>query len=140
MEHWNGFKIKSAPVQSNKITATLAIDTPEGCFSSSISHLTMAPYDTKSCGRRLVPLIIDQLALERPCETWISVPKSRDIKDGFRNVSYWALANAVNRLSWWIESRLGRSTNFETLAYIGANDARYFIILAAAMKTGYKVS
>lgn len=100
----------------------------------------MAPYDTTSCGRRLIPLIIDQLALERPCETWISVPKSRDIKDGFRNVSYWALANAVNRLSWWIESRLGRSTNFETLAYIGANDARYFIILAAAMKTGYKVS
>jgi hypothetical protein len=36
--------------------------------------------------------------------------------------------------------RLGRSREFETIAYIGLFDLRYFIAVIAAIKVGYKVS
>ena len=35
---------------------------------------------------------------------------------------------------------LGRSTVFETIAYIGPSDLRYAIVFLAAVKCGYKVS
>ena len=98
----------------------------------------MVPYKP-SCGKRLIPSLIDQLARDEPDNPWISVPVSSNLADGFRDISYSILANAVNRAAVWIESRCGRSTDFGTLLYIGLNDARYFIFFAAAVKTGYKV-
>ncbi|KAL8980929.1 MAG: hypothetical protein Q9205_004133 [Flavoplaca limonia] len=97
----------------------------------------MVPYKS-SCGKRLIPSLIDQLARDEPDNPWTSVPVSSNLADGFRDISYSILANAVNRAALWIESRCGRSADFGTLLYIGLNDARYFIFFAAAVKTGYK--
>ncbi|KAL8948969.1 MAG: hypothetical protein Q9222_004891, partial [Ikaeria aurantiellina] len=48
------------------------------------------------------------------------------------------MANSVNSLAHWLEKTLGKSTTFETIAYIGALDLRYFILALAAAKVGYK--
>ena len=72
--------------------------------------------------------------------TFASYPRSPNLQDGFRDVNYLQLANAINACAWWIEDHIGKGHNFETLAYIGPSDLRYAIITVAAIKTGYKVS
>ncbi|MCJ1280743.1 hypothetical protein MMC26_000060 [Xylographa opegraphella] len=49
------------------------------------------------------------------------------------------LANAVNRCAYWVEQKLGASSVFETLAYMGPSDLRYAIVFLAAVKCGYKL-
>ncbi|MCJ1313636.1 hypothetical protein MMC25_007315 [Agyrium rufum] len=93
----------------------------------------------KDCGQRLLPTYIDELARSDPDRLYVSVPRSTDIKDGFRDVSFQTFANAINRCAWWIEKTLGRSDNFETLAYLGPQDLRYCILVVAAIKTGHKM-
>lgn len=50
---------------------------------------------------RVVPLIIDQYARDQPSKSWASVPKSSDLADGFRDISYATFANAINRAAWY---------------------------------------
>ena len=95
-----------------------------------------APQD---CGRRIIPKIIDDIAFNKPQRTFISVPKSSRIEDGFMDVSYFRFAKAVNCCAWWIESELGRSETSKTLLYFGPLDYRYYIVLLAAAKTGHVV-
>ena len=91
------------------------------------------------CGRRLIPKVIDDTACNDPRRTFLAVPKSSHIEDGFVDVSYSAFARAINRCSWWMESKLGRSVTFEPLLYLAPLDYRYFIVLLAAAKTGHVV-
>jgi len=91
-------------------------------------------------GRRLIPRIIDEHAEEHPESPVYSIPRTANLEDGFDNVTWLQLANAINRVAWWIEDNLGRSDTFESLAYFGPTDIRYAIITVAAQKTGYKVS
>ncbi|CRG91279.1 Mediator of RNA polymerase II transcription subunit 12-like protein [Talaromyces islandicus] len=65
-------------------------------------------------------------------------PVSSDLADGWRIVSFQELATAVNNLSWWIETNIGRaSSRSEPVAYLGINDIRYIVFILACMKTGY---
>ena len=89
-------------------------------------------------GQRLIPHLIDDIAHNNPSRTFCSLAKSGDISDGFQDVSYGAFANAINRLAWWIEENLGKTSTFETLSYIGPPDLRYIVLTIAAQKTGYK--
>ncbi|MCJ1395312.1 hypothetical protein MMC18_008196 [Xylographa bjoerkii] len=43
------------------------------------------------------------------------------------------LANAVNKIAYWLEQNFGASTVFETLAYMGPSDLRYAIVFLAAV-------
>ena len=97
-------------------------------------------YLPPKCGRRLVPHIIDEYANVNPRKVFASYPRSSNLQDGFRDVNYLQLANAINACAWWIEAQVGKGHNFETLAYIGPSDLRYAILTVAAIKTGYKVS
>src|SRR4051812_32218320 len=90
-------------------------------------------------GRRLLPITIDAIALSDPEKTWASIPKSSNLSDGFRDISFGMFANAINRLAWFIEEKLGRSETFATVMYMGVPDIRHFMVIIAAMKTGYKV-
>lgn len=90
-------------------------------------------------GHRLIPSLIDGFAKVTPFRSFCSLPCSCNPKDGFRDISYEEMAAAVNKLAWWIESRLGKSQTFESLAYIGTSDLRYAILAVAAQKTGHKV-
>ncbi|KUI66503.1 hypothetical protein VM1G_01339 [Cytospora mali] len=92
------------------------------------------------CGKRLLPPIIDELAQEDPNRPWASIPRDDyALPQGFVDISYAALANAINKLAWLIERSIGRSNSFETIAYLGIPDIRYHMIQMAVCKTGHKV-
>ncbi|KAI3320037.1 acetyl-CoA synthetase-like protein [Xylariaceae sp. AK1471] len=90
--------------------------------------------------QRLMPVIIDDLARDDPHRPWASVPiDDNELSKGYEDISYEVLANAINKLAWIIDSAVGRSTTFETMAYLGASDLRYHMVQMAALKTGHKV-
>ena len=70
-------------------------------------------------GTRLLPTWIDKVGRETPDKVWAMMPRSTDLKDGFREYHYSHLVAAIDTLAWWIESTIGRSTTFETVAYMG---------------------
>ncbi|ROV97961.1 hypothetical protein VSDG_04874 [Cytospora chrysosperma] len=92
------------------------------------------------CGKRLLPTTIDQLSREDPDRPWASIPRDDyDLSQGFVDISYAVLANAVNKLAWLVERSIGRSDSFETIAYLGTPDIRYHMMQMAVCKTGHKV-
>ncbi len=91
-------------------------------------------------GHRLIPQLIDERAKSDPHDPCWSVRRSSNLSDGFRDISYGQVARAINRVSWWIEQNVGKSTTFETLAYMGPPDLRYAVLTVAAQKTGHVVS
>ena len=92
-----------------------------------------------SCGRRLIPTLVDEIAQSDPHRPFISIPKSQDLRDGYKDISYSEIAKAVDRCAWWIEKELGRSLISKTLFYIGPTDIRYIVVLLAASKAGHAV-
>lgn len=90
-------------------------------------------------GRRLLPNVVDELGAGDPSRIFVSIPKSTNIQDGFRDVDFRDLSRAISRCAWWIEETLGCSRSFETLNYVGPQDLRYVILLFAAIKTGYQM-
>ena len=91
-------------------------------------------------GNRLLPITIDDIAENKPEKLFGCIPRTSDPRDGFVDVTFADFARAVDRAAWWLEESLGKSTTFETLAYLGPSDIRYFILAVAASKVGYKVS
>lgn len=91
-------------------------------------------------GARLLPQVLDDLAVSDPERVYASLPISPDISQGFHDVTMREIANAVNNAAWWLEDRIGRTEIFETLAYMGPTDLRYPVAFFAAVKCGYKVS
>ncbi|MCJ1250943.1 hypothetical protein MMC30_008172 [Trapelia coarctata] len=94
---------------------------------------TSIPY-----GRRLIAHIIDKRAQDSPDSVFFSLQRSADPKNGFQDIGYGQLASAINQAARWIEKTLGKSKNFDTLAYIGPSDLRYVILTVATQKAGYK--
>ena len=72
-----------------------------------------------SHGERLLPCWIDKVGRETPEKVWVSMPRSMNLQDGFRDFQYRHLVAAIDTVAWWIESIIGRSTDFETVAYLG---------------------
>lgn len=95
-----------------------------------------------SSKRRLVPNIIDELAKTDPEREAFSIPRSSDPKDGWKAVTFRDYANAINRAAHRLVETCGVASpgSFPTIAYIGPNDARYVVVLVAAVKAGYKVT
>lgn len=90
--------------------------------------------------KKLLPVAIDEIASKEPGRPWASLPHDDwDLSQGFEDVSFEALANAINKVAHAIEGTFGRSSTFETFAYLGVPDVRYYIVQMAAIKTGYKV-
>ncbi len=100
----------------------------------------LEPPQTIEYGRRLVPDIIDERARQDPSKPFASIPRSKSLEDGFLDVSYGALANAIHRASWWLSRAMGHAETAEVFAYLGPNDLRYPIFLCASMKCRYQVS
>ena len=91
-------------------------------------------------GSRLLPQVVDELAWSNPKRIYATLPLSSDLTQGFRDVTMLQVSQAVNRIAYWLEHIIGRSTTFETLSYMGLPDLRYAIVFLAAVKCGYKVS
>ncbi|KAH8588823.1 hypothetical protein B0O99DRAFT_582561 [Bisporella sp. PMI_857] len=90
-------------------------------------------------GKRLLVTELDRTAQENPAQIFAALPVQNDILRGYRDINFKTISRAVNRMAWWIDSRIGRSTTFQTIAYRGARDIRYLIIVLAAIKCGFKM-
>ncbi|KAH6622020.1 hypothetical protein C7974DRAFT_473418 [Boeremia exigua] len=86
-----------------------------------------------------VPDYIDEASQSSPNDTWAIVPRSpTSLDQGWQHFSYADLARAVDSLAWWLEKNLGVAQHQgQTVGYMGANDLRYLVVLAATMKVGY---
>lgn len=90
--------------------------------------------------RKLLIHVIEDKANQDPEAVYAEFPISATgFEEGFYKVTYAAFVNAINGLAWWLHETLGPSKDFETLAYIGLNDLRYYALLFGAVKAGYKV-
>ncbi|KAL8937061.1 MAG: hypothetical protein Q9216_004610, partial [Gyalolechia sp. 2 TL-2023] len=89
-------------------------------------------------GQRLLPTLIDERSHQRPDDVYALVPNSANFKDGMLEITYGTFATSIDRLAFWLEQTFGKSQSFETLAYIGSSDIRYFIFALAATKVGFK--
>ncbi|KAH7024499.1 uncharacterized protein B0I36DRAFT_274061 [Microdochium trichocladiopsis] len=99
----------------------------------------LVPYNTTS--PRLIPHVVDDRAASMPQGTMYRVPRSSDPKDGWEAITWKQFANAVNHRALWLKETLGAPSSpgeVPTVAYIGPNDSRYFILTVAAVKAGYK--
>ena len=86
---------------------------------------------------KLLPNLIDELPSSNPNAVYAEYPA--DYVAGFIALSYAQLANAINGTAHWLTENLGPGENCETLAYLGAGDARYVFMFVGAIKAGYKV-
>ena len=58
-------------------------------------------------GRRLPPVLLDEIAAADPERVLYSIAKTNDMQDGFQDPSYKRIANAVNRCAHWLKQSLG---------------------------------
>ena len=91
--------------------------------------------------KQLLNNIVDGMSTIRPSAIYAEIPTKSDTYDsGYRSITYRALANAINGVAWFLENTLGKSSDHQTLAYIGPNDITYVMMILGAVKAGYKVS
>ena len=93
---------------------------------------------TEVCGPVLTQLL-DEQAFEIPDQIYCIHPVSQDSDQGWHRITVKQMSEAVDRLSWWIDSKLPAGKP-QVLAYIGTNDLRYAAFILACMKTGNSVS
>ena len=103
-----------------------------------LKTMTSSKQVRPSYGRRLLPQLLDELSRSTPERLYASYPRSVDISQGFRDVTFQDMVRAVDAFAWWIKGTLGCSKNFETLSYLGISDLRTAIIFLASVKCGYK--
>ncbi|KAJ5180461.1 hypothetical protein N7492_003671 [Penicillium capsulatum] len=83
---------------------------------------------------RTVLRIFDSAAANTPEKLYCVQPISSDISQGWAQITFGDLSNAINRMAYWIKDNVVSSDQPETLAYIGANDVRYVVFSFACMR------
>lgn len=95
---------------------------------------------SSSHGRRLAISIIDERADSNSDQTFASLAKTNDPRDGFKDVSYLQLRRAIDWTAFFLDNVLGKPDYLRTFAWISSpTDFRYVILAFATMKTGHKV-
>ncbi|KAL2205187.1 acetyl-CoA synthetase-like protein [Sarocladium strictum] len=82
--------------------------------------------------------VLEQRARDGHDRPFANIPKSKDLSQGFMDVTYELLDNAVNRVAWWLEDVTGGAKPGTCFSWSGPNDLRYVLFLLAAMKCRYK--
>ncbi|RMZ77957.1 hypothetical protein DV738_g4111, partial [Chaetothyriales sp. CBS 135597] len=72
-----------------------------------------------SYGRRLIPQIMDKLALVEPDRIVFSVATFSDNAPKFQHISARAFTKAVDKTAWWLQAQVGRPTSIQPVGYIG---------------------
>jgi acyl-CoA synthetase (AMP-forming)/AMP-acid ligase II len=83
--------------------------------------------------------IVDSVAVNDPGTLYCIHPVSSDISEGWVNVDFEKLVDAINRTALWIQENVASSTEPETIAYVGANDIRYTAFIFACMRLRHTV-
>jgi acyl-coenzyme A synthetase/AMP-(fatty) acid ligase len=91
---------------------------------------------------QLLPQLVDEISEQEPDRLFCIHPVFQDSIDTWRHITFKDLSNAINRVAWWIDSKLSGNDKEEqqVLAYIGTNDIRYCAFVLACMKIGHVVS
>lgn len=92
-----------------------------------------------NCGKRLLPAVLDETAANEPTRIFVSVPKSSDISEGFRDINYGTFAKAVDKFALWLREQVGQESEPKTILYLGPLDIRYLLVLLGAAKAGHIV-
>ena len=93
-----------------------------------------------NCGKRLLPAVMEGIAANEPARIFVSVPKSSDISQGFRDIDYGTFAKAVDKFALWLREQVGQESESKTILYFGPLDVRYLLVLLGAAKAGHIVS
>jgi acyl-coenzyme A synthetase/AMP-(fatty) acid ligase len=92
-------------------------------------------------GRNAWPNLFDEKAKDPTSRPYAYLARSAEPQDGFQEVTYSAMANAINRAARWLVNELSNMLGEdEVFAYLGPSDLRYITLNLAAMKTGRRVS
>jgi hypothetical protein len=90
-------------------------------------------------GKRLLPVVVDEVAAHSPHRTFASIARPDWRRDGWYDLIYKQVAGGIDAMSWWLDRHLGPSKCFDTIAYMGPNDLRHCFVFLAAIKTRRKV-
>lgn len=91
-------------------------------------------------GSRQLHQTLDLISRLTPDRLYAVIPRSSDLSEGFQDISFGDMARCSDFAASWIEERIGQSSTFQTLCYIGIPDLRSVAIFFGAVKCGYKVS
>ncbi len=82
----------------------------------------------------------EETARREPNRVWAMIPRTSNPRDGWKDITYYQVANSVNHVARKVAESSGYAPKeFPTIAYLGPNDVRYLIFMLAASKAGYKV-
>jgi acyl-CoA synthetase (AMP-forming)/AMP-acid ligase II len=93
-----------------------------------------------NCGKRLLPAVLDEIAASDPKRTFISVPKSSDLSQGFRDIDYGTFGKAVDKYAGWLRTQFDADVGQKTVLYFGPLDIRYLLVILGTPKAGHIVS
>ena len=79
----------------------------------------MAMNASTDYGKRLIPQILDSLALTEPDRIIYSVATFSNTALEFRHISARTFAKAVDKTAWWLHSQVGKPTSIQTVGYVG---------------------
>ncbi|KAK8130981.1 thioester reductase domain-containing protein [Apiospora sp. TS-2023a] len=71
----------------------------------------------------LPPMLLDETAVQDPERALYPVAKTEKMRDGFHDISYKVVANAVNRCAHWLKQTLGIDES-RVFCYLGPLDLR----------------
>ena len=86
-----------------------------------------------------MPCVLDDEAHVRPEKVFAVISISGNLADGFQNILFAEMANAVNFVAKKLQKAFKNKIEFETMTFVGLPDLRYNIVFYAAIKCGYKV-
>lgn len=92
------------------------------------------------CGKRLLPAVLDEIAANDPRRTFISVPKSSDLSQGFRDIDYGTFGKAVDKYAHWLRAQFPENPEPKTILFFGPLDIRYLLVILGTPKAGHIVS
>jgi len=91
-------------------------------------------------GKRLLPTVLDEMAIEEPTHVLGMSANSSTPPFMFSSLTAAQLANAVNCMAYRLDDLLGKvptgKPDSSTIAFVGLQDFRYWVMELAAMKTG----
>ena len=91
---------------------------------------------------RLLVNVVDDRAKEFPDSPWImyATSSSWEQEGGYHTITWKQFASAVNVTAFWLDENLPQTSDPQTIGYLGPNDPRYYILIAAATKSKRRVS
>ncbi|KPM40578.1 hypothetical protein AK830_g6017 [Neonectria ditissima] len=131
--------VSTPATQSSEVPSTFALSGPEivvkdtsGSTALEETLVASTPY-----GKRLIPQIMDDLAVAEPERTVFSLATLSGDSLDFKPISARAFANAVDKTAWWLHDQVGRPDSIQPLGYIGPHDLRHILLTYACVKAGY---